>query len=82
MRVRADGAEGSRASGALDTTRGGSVIRGEAVFEISVIDMPHTQRLIDFISAVDDHAHAEVDLTLKELVEECRDDLARMWDAS
>jgi len=44
-------------------------------YELSVTELPHFERLVEFLADVDDHAHREVDLDLKGLVESCRDDL-------
>jgi hypothetical protein len=48
------------------------------VVEVSVIDMPIFARLVAFLEAVDAYASEECDLALKDFVEDCRGDLARL----
>lgn len=42
---------------------------------ISMTEIPHFARLVRFLTDVDDYAHREVDLELKDLVEDCRAEL-------
>jgi hypothetical protein len=49
----------------------------EHTIEVTVVDLPLFARLVKFLEEVESHAHSEVDLTLKEMVDECRDDLLR-----
>lgn len=52
----------------------------ETIVHISVTEMAHFERLVQFLEAADDYAHREVDLGLKELVEDCREDLRKLCE--
>lgn len=54
--------------------------RGVSVVKISMTEMPHFRRLVQFLEDVHDYAHREVDLDVKDLVEGCLDDLLRIKD--
>lgn len=50
------------------------------IVTISVTELPHFERIIQFICDVDDYAHREVDLELQGIVEDCRSDLLTIRD--
>jgi hypothetical protein len=45
---------------------------------ISVTEMPHFRRLVDFVADVDRHADDQCDVALQEIVREVRIDLLRL----
>lgn len=49
-----------------------------AEINLSLTEMPQFRRLVDFARAVENHADAECDIALQELVRELHDDLREM----
>lgn len=47
---------------------------------ISMTEVPHFCRLVDFVAAVERYADEECDMTLRSMVEELRADLASPWE--
>ena len=46
--------------------------------KFTMTEVPHFRRLVDFLAEVERHADEECDVALKDLVEECREDLLRV----
>jgi hypothetical protein len=49
----------------------------QAVFKVSVTEVPQFRRLVEFLEAVENVGRINADDELQELVEECREDLLR-----
>jgi hypothetical protein len=49
-----------------------------AKFRLSVTEMPHFRRLVEFVEEVERHADEECDLALKEIVRLLRSDLLHL----